>query len=721
MKQILQTSLGIKIKEVPTPYPCDNEIQVKVFNSLISVGTEANSMKAKTWSQKYETLKLRIDKSLNLFKEDGLKTLYNKVVSTISNSNVEGKYEPIGYSNSGIIMSKGKNVTDLNVGDRVACGGNAFAVHGEVAIIPKNLAVKLPDNVTFEEAAFTTVGSIAMQGIRRSEVRPGEWIIVYGVGLLGLLAVQIAKSWGLNIIAIDINDEKLNLAKELGADKVINSVTSDNSKSIVESCTNGYGADASIIYASTSSSEPVNNSFSLCRKKANIVIVGAVGMELDRGDFYMKEQNLIISTSYGPGRYDDQYEIKGHDYPIGHVRWTENRNMQEFVSLINKDKVDVKRLLTSTNDINQATTIYQKLASPLGDEIGVLFKFEHMEDNNSEAFYKDIITLSDKPILKDEINVGIIGAGGYVKEYILPYLTNSNTFNLLGLCNKTPHSSLETGNNSGFKYITGNHLDLLKDEDIDLIIIGTRHDLHSKLTLEALQHGKNVFVEKPLSLDRRGIDDILEELSKPSSPQLFIGFNRRYSSLIQDLKSKIVNRENPIMINFRINAGKIPKSVWVQDPEIGGGRIIGEGCHFIDLCNYIVEGEIESFNVTSIPVNNKEILADDNYILTINYNDGSMASVFYTAIGGGKQPKELLEVYTGSKSYVIEDFINYSEYSGSNIETNVLKEQDKGREFQIQEIVKSLKNEATLVPDIAYDINASLLSIFAQDRIYGKK
>lgn len=719
MKQIYQTNLGIKVKDVPIPFPNDNEVQIKVFNSLISVGTEANSMKTKTWTQKYEILKQRIEKSLDILKTDGFKVVYNKVVSTISSSNVESKYEPIGYSNSGIIVSKGKNVTNLNVGDRVACGGNTFAVHGEVAIIPKNLAVKIPKNVTFEEAAFTTVGSIAMQGIRRSEARPGEWVIIYGVGLLGLIAVQIAKSWGLHVMAIDINDDKLKLAKECGADKIINSITSKNIAKTVNACTNGYGVDASIIYASTSSSDPVNSSFTLCREKANIVIVGAVGMDLEREEFYRKEQNLIISTSYGPGRYDDEYELKGHDYPIGYVRWTENRNMQEFVSLMSLNKVDINKLLTSTNSVEEAPKIYQKLASPLNDEIGVLFKFKY-EIDNKEIFHRELIPINSDPLLKDQMNIGVIGAGGYVKSYILPNLQNNKNCNLVGLCNKTSHSSLETGKSAGFNYITGNYKDLLKDDTIDWIIIGTRHDLHAKLTLEALQHNKNVFVEKPLSLDIEGINKIREELNKTKT-KLFIGFNRRYSSLIQELKSKLTKRENPIMINFRINAGHIPVNSWVQDPLIGGGRIIGEGCHFIDLCNYIVEDEIKSFDINSISTNNNLIKSDDNYVLTINYKDGSMAIIFYTSIGGSKQPKELLEVYAEGNSYVVDDFTIYSEYSGTNIKTNKLNEQDKGREVQIQEILRNLKGKTSLIPNINYDINASLLSILAQERIHGKK
>ena len=350
----------------------------------------------------------------------------------------------------------------------------------------------------------------------------------------------------------------------------------------------------------------------------------------------------------------------------------------------------------------------------------MLFKFSNEIKDDNQIFHNELISIGNSPILKDQINVGIIGGGGYVKDYILPYIENNKNFNLIGLSNKTSHSSLEIGKSNGFNYITGNYKDLLEDKNIDLIIIGTRHDLHAKLTLEALQNNKNVFVEKPLSLNKEGIDEIIKELDKPSSRKLFIGFNRRYSILIQDLKSKINKRENPIMINFRINAGSIPNSSWVQDPLVGGGRIIGEGCHFIDLCNYIIEDEIKSFDINCIPINNKLIEADDNYILTINYEDGSIATIFYTSIGGRKQPKELFEVYAEGKSYVIDDFINYSEFSSRTIETNNLKEQDKGREVQMQEIFKNLKGETSLIPKETYDINASLLSIYAQERIHGK-
>ncbi len=719
MKQIFKTNLGIKVKDVPIPYPGDNEVQVKIFNSLISVGTEVNSMKAKTLTQKYEGSKIRVEKVLNLIKEDGLKLAYDKIVSKLSNAKIESSYAPIGYSNSGVIVAKGKNITKLNVGDRVACGGNTFAVHGQVAIIPKNLVVKLPDNVSYEAAAFTTVGSIAMHGIRRSGVKPGEWVIIYGVGLLGLIAVQIAKAWGLRIIAIDINNQKLELAKEFGANVIINSTESDNEIDIVNSVTNGYGADASIIYASTASSIPINSSFSLCREKANIVIVGAVGMELLREDFYRKEQNLIISTSYGPGRYDSEYEVKGNDYPIGYVRWTENRNMQEFVSLLSENNVSIDTLLTSTNDAENAPKVYQKLASPLTDEIGVLFNFNTKEGEDKPFLERELISIHHDAIKKDQINVGVIGAGGYVKNYILPYLKNNASFNLVALCNKTSQSSLEVGKAFKFNYVTGDYIDLLKDENIDLVIIGTRHDLHAQLTKEALQHGKNVLVEKPLSLTKEGVDEIIEELNKTNT-KLFIGFNRRYSVLTQKIKTELKDNKSPIMINFRINAGKIPVSSWIQDPNIGGGRIIGEACHFIDLCNYIVDDEVIAFDINNIPINNKSIECDDNFVLTIKYRNGSLATIFYSAIGGAKQPKELLEVYVEGTSYIVDDFTSYSKFTDTSKQMENLKEQDKGRESQIQEILKTLKGEPSLVPDISLDLGASLLSIYAQDKLYGK-
>lgn len=718
MKQIFKTNLGIRVKDVPISFPNDNEVLVKVFNSLISVGTEANSLKAKSWEQKREIAKVRVDKLLNLIQEGGLKMAYGKVIKTLSNSKVESKFDPIGYSNSGVIVAKGKNVLNLNVGDRVACGGNTFATHAEMVTVPSNLIVRIPDNVTFEEAAFTTVGSIAMQGLRRSDVKPGEWIIVYGVGLLGLLAVQIAKSWGLHVIAMDLNNDKLEIAKSFRADVTINLTENKKFKSVVNSVTNGFGADASIIYASTTSSAPVNNSFDLCREKANIVIVGAVGMNLIRDNFYRKEQNLIISTSYGPGRYDEAYEIKGNDYPIGYVRWTENRNMQEFVSLLSSKSLSINALLTSTHPIENASKIYQKLASPLNDEVGVLFSFNK---ESKEDIYKtsEPIQIHEKVIGKNEINIGVIGAGSYIKNYILPYIKNSPNFNLIGLSNKTSKSSLEVGKLYDFNYITGDYKDLLKDSRIDLIIIGTRHDLHAKITMEALEANKNVFVEKPLSLTLEEIQEIML-IKERTSARFFVGFNRRYSGLIQELKSKLLERESPVMINYRVNAGQIPSNSWVQDPNIGGGRIIGEACHFIDLCNYIIENEILSFEISSVPINNKNIYADDNFILMIKYQDGSMASIFYSSIGGSKQPKELLEVYWEGESYVIEDFMHYSEFSNTDKKVIQLKEQDKGRESQIKEVLKVLQGRPSLIPSLNFDINASLLSIYSQERLYGK-
>ena len=700
MKQILKNGSGINVFDVPIPTPGDNEILIAVEASVISTGTETMDMRPddKSFLEKLDEKRRLISKVKKIYDEKGLAFVSNVIKQKLSPAEQSFVFKPLGYSNAGKIIAKGRLVSAFAIGDRVACAGAGIASHAEFANIPINLAVKIPKNVNFETAAFTTIGSIALQGIRRANVSFGETIVITGLGLIGLLAVQIAKAWGLVVIGLDINPKRLELAKLMGADYCFSAVDATVDKKIKEITVNG--ADAVIIYASTRSSEPANQAMKFCRRKGRVVVVGSIGMELQRDEMYTKELDFVMSTSYGPGRYDTSYEIKGNDYPIGYVRWTENRNMIEFLRLASAGKIDVSALISNKFSIDQAEEAYQSLISKPAENISSLFFYPHKANEN----FAERVKLYNKSVVSGKIKVGIIGAGSFMQENHIPNILRlPEQFEIVAIANHSSANAKSAGEKYKVSYITTDYHEILNDQEIDMVVIGTRHNLHAVQTADAIKAGKHVLVEKPLALSQAELEVVKQAFQSNPSLHVAVGFNRRYSPLIQKAKQIIEQNHVPIAINYRINAGYFSPDHWIQDAEEGGGRIIGEVCHFIDLISYLTGSEIEKMNISHIPLDGKSVRSEDNLIVNFTFHNGSIGVLTYVSIGSNAMEKERIEIFTKGSSMVINDFKELLMFNTNQKDIH-LKKSDKGHYKEIEEFANLLIGKSSLIEPFSTDI-----------------
>jgi len=716
MKQIFITNGGPRALEVPLPTAGDNELLVAVCASVISTGTETMNMRKedKTIGEKLREKKEIINKVRQLLEQNGFKNTIEAIKNKLSPSEQALLFQPVGYSNTGIVVSKGNLVTDFNVGDRVACAGAGIAAHAEYSAVPVNLAVKVPEEVSYEAASFTTIGAIAMQGIRRANLTFGETVVITGLGLLGLLAVQIAKAWGLSVIGSDINPGRLELAKQLGADCCLNARDPNFKKHVME-FTHGHGADAVIIYASTRDSSPANQALDVCRKRGRVVVVGAVGMDLHRDSMYSNELDFVMSTSYGPGRYDKIYELKGVDYPIGYVRWTENRNMIEFVNLLARGAVKVEQLISRSFTIDQAQEAYRILVENPTDNISCLFNYQHREESIPIISY---MVVKPNMVTSEKIRVGIVGAGSFIQmNHLANILELPRDYEVVAIAEKTTSSAKSISEKYKPKYVTTDYKQLLNDPSIDLIIIGTRHNLHAKQVIDAITSGKNVLVEKPLAMNHEEVAMIEAALAANHNTIVTVGFNRRYSPLTQKVKSIIENNTSPIVINYRVNAGYLPPDIWIQDLEEGGGRIIGEVCHFIDLIVYLVSDNIKTINAIHIPPDGYNVKSEDNVIISLEFEKGSIGVLTYTSIGGQEMEKERLEIFINGGSMVIRDFVELQTFNCHQSGIS-LKKADKGHKVLIKELSKKLRDKDSLILPFDRDIEITKLTLAVLDQIH---
>ncbi len=709
MKQLFNQGGNIILEEVPAPICGENEILVKNIYSLISVGTETMSLHGGgkgvvgLASKAINNPEL-MHKAIEMVERDGIGKTF-KVIKEQTD-----KLASLGYSSSGIVLGVGKNITDIAIGDRVACSGAGYANHAEIICVPRNLVCKMPENVDFDEAAFTTIGAIAMQGIRRTQVQFGDSVVVVGLGLLGQIACQILKAAGAHVIGIDVMNERIKLAKELGAE-----ICFTGGKDAVDRVfkyTNRIGADSIIIYAATPSSEPVKQAIQMARKKGKVVVVGAVGMEIDRSPFYEKELDFLISCSYGPGRYDPLYEEKGVDYPIGYVRWTENRNMQEFLNMLSEKKVNVKQLIDYTFPIEEAAKAYEILNTEKRP-IGVLFKY----DGTIKKDLTKTIQLKPSAIKTDKINVAMIGAGGFAQAYHLPNLRKIPLYNIKAIVTRTGGNAKKIAEEYGAEYCTTDYKEVLKDENIDMVVIATRHDLHAPVIIDAANAGKHVFVEKPIAMNYEDCKRVYDAVTE-NKTNLTIGFNRRFSPLAQKAKRMVEKRKDPLMITYRVNSASMNKEHWINDPVEGGGAIIGEGCHFFDFCNWIVGREPLRIYAEMISSNDESIVDANNVISTIRYEDGSVASVIYTTIGNESFPKERIEIFVDKGAIAIDDFKELI-VSGLGGKGEKLKRIEKGQSNLIDEYGRFLKGESKNIdlPLVVDGVKATICSLKVLDAL----
>ncbi|WP_353661137.1 bi-domain-containing oxidoreductase [Hydrogenimonas sp. SS33] len=688
MKQLIQSyktgELGLF--DVPVPVCDDHGILVKTTASLVSAGTEKMivDIAKKSLLGKAKARPDLVKQVVDKMKKEGVKNTLEKVFSKLDTP------IPLGYSCAGRVLEVGRLVEGVSVGERVACGGAGYANHSEVNYIPKNLFVKIPENVDDVDASFVTVGAIALQGVRQTAPTLGENIAVMGLGLLGQLTVQLLKANGCRVIGSDIDPDKMELAKKLGADETCHA--GDLVKKAME-FSNGYGVDAVIITASTASNQPIIDAGDISRMRGRVVVVGMVGMDIPRNEYYKKELTLKLSMAYGPGRYDPEYEEKGIDYPYDLVRWTEQRNFEAFLNLIAEGKITPKDLITHRFDFDDAMKAYDLLEGKVQEKyLGIVLTYTRDIDLEKNK----IVQISAKPVTADHINVGLVGAGNFTKSVILPNLKKVGGYDLVGLCTATGVSAHGTGEKHGFKYITTNEEEIFRNDEINAVFVTTRHDRHAGSVLRAIESKKHCFVEKPLCIKEEELEAIAAAYDGSTIVQ--VGFNRRFSPLIRKMKEKV--GDAPMSLMYRVNAGIIPREVWIQDPEVGGGRIVGEVCHFIDTCSYLIGSEVAKVYAACIHKNDKSIPDEDNVSIVLSYENGSTATINYYAYGDAGMPKEYLELFANGISMQMNDFRELAVYAKGHREKSKNANQDKGFVDEFKAFREAVK---TGRPAIAFD------------------
>ena len=684
MKQVLQNRKTGRpfVGEVPVPALQRGRVLVRTVASLISAGTEraAVELVSKGLVQEARQRPDLVKAVVAKVKNEGLLNTFVSVRDKMAAS------QALGYSAAGVVAAVAEDVTEFQVGDRVACAGVGFASHAEVLSVPKNLCVHLPENVSFESGAYGTLGAIALQGVRLAEPTLGESVVVIGLGLVGQLTVQLLKANGCRVFGLDLDQSRVSLALELGADKAI--VSNDEAAKEIEAWTRGYGADAVLITAATDSNQPVELAARVSRLKGRVIVVGMTGMDIPRAPFFSRELKLIISMSYGPGRYDPEYEERGQDYPLPYVRWTEKRNIESFLALIGDGRVNVERLTTHRFSITEADRAYQLISGDLQEpNLGVVLNYDP-----EAAVLRKISLGAAAPVRKSEksIVVGVIGAGGYVPAMLLPHF-KSEGVEFRSIATASGISAHDVGKKFGFAEAVSSADEVFDDASINLVVIGTRHDTHAELARAALERNKHVFVEKPLALDDQQLESVLE-VAAGSSAKLMVGFNRRFSPLAQRAKEFFSSCETPLSILYRVNAGRIPKEHWTQNALEGGGRIVGEVCHFIDLMQYLTESLPVSVFAESISAKSGKIVDADSVFITLRFADGSNGTVAYLSEGDKGLAKERVEIFGGGRVFVLDDFRRATLYKDGREEQVTLKAQDKGQQAQVRAICASVRD-----------------------------
>lgn len=705
MKQVLQSYRTGKtwLADVPVPKCARGGVLVRNRCSLISAGTERmlTELAKKSLLSKAKARPELVRQTIAKARSEGIKPTVEKVFAKLD--------EPIalGYSAAGEVIEAGPEAGDLRPSDRVAAAGGGYASHAEFNFVPRNLCVRVPDGVSYADAAFTTVGAIALQGVRQAGPLLGERIVVVGLGLLGLLTVQMLKANGCAVLGADPKEERVHLAGRLGADAVA-------AADVAEACdafTGGRGADAVIIAAATSGNGPIETAAEVSRRKGRVVAVGAVGLNVPRDAFYKKELELRLSMSYGPGRYDPNYEEGGVDYPFPYVRFTEQRNMESFLYLVQQGKVTPGELVTHTVPFENALDGYALLDGSRADSsgsadgadsadrshrsnsepLGILLEYPKNADAATSvrlprasshsrpprASSSTTSATADRPTL----GVGFVGAGNFARSVLLPRFSRMKDVALTAVCTATGRSARQAGRRFGFATAATDPAVLLEDPATHAVVVATRHDSHATLAAAALRAGKHVFVEKPLCIREAELEEVGSALAEAHAaghrPCLMVGFNRRFSPHAHALRTAFAGRRTPLAISYRVNAGGVPPGHWVHDPAVGGGRIVGEGCHFVDFCGALTGRNPVAVTAAALAQDRPGALPSDSVAITVEYADGSLAAIQYFAGGHRDMKKERCEVFAGGRSAVIDDFRSTTFFGGGGSD-GLRGKQDKG-------------------------------------------
>ena len=697
MKQIIQSLRTGKtiLDEIPAPSIRKGCVLIETSYSLVSLGTEKMLVefgKSNLFSkarQQPEKVKQVLDK----IKTEGifptLEAVFNKLEHPL----------PLGYCNVGRVIAVGDEVCEFKIGDRVASNGQ----HAEIVCVPKNLAALIPNNVSDEEACFTVIGSIGLQGIRLLNPTFGETIVVFGLGLIGLITAQLLKANGCNVIGVDIDETKLALCEKWGI-ITFNPNDGDVVKMVNEH-TNNIGADGVIITASSKTDEIISQSARMSRKRGRIILVGVVGLNISRSEFYEKELTFQVSCSYGPGRYDEEYEQRGIDYPIAFTRWTEKRNFTAILNAMSSKSLMVKDLITEEVELEDYLGIYNSIGK--NRSIASLLKYKKNVDNKSK--YSNTVSLQNRNFSKSKGVIGIIGAGNFTKMTMLPSLKGSGAlYKYIASAGGVNGTALAKKYN--FTHSTTDYKEILNDIDVDLVFITTRHNQHAYQVVEALKKGKHVFVEKPLALNSEELNLIIDAYkSAPNMPTLTVGFNRRFSPHSIEIKKALVN-SGPLNIIATMNAGYIPPNVWIHDLKVGGGRIIGEACHYIDFASYLTGSKVISVCMNSLGCDNDE--ATDNASILLKYEDGSNVVLNYFSNGSKSYSKERIEIYNQDRIIVLDNFIKTEAFGFKNFR-GLRTKLDKGHRNQFHELLKRVKFEGEPLIEFESIINTTKASFAA--------
>ncbi|MDD5757822.1 MAG: Gfo/Idh/MocA family oxidoreductase [Desulfobulbaceae bacterium] len=706
------------VEEVPAPLVEAGTVLVKVHHSCISIGTEMSGLKTSglpLWKRALRQPE-NVKKVLAMTASLGVSKTCSVIQGRLSGG------VATGYSAAGEVVSVGEGVKDIRLGDRVACAGAQCAHHAEIIRVPRNLSVVLPEGLDFAKASTVTLGAIALQGVRRANPLLGENFVVIGLGILGQLTAQFLKTNGCKALGVDINRKRIELALSLGLD---NGLHPDEGSCIdqVFRLTDGLGADGVIVAAATPSDDVVSMAFNMCRRKGRVVIVGDVGLNLKRADIYKKELDFFISTSYGPGRYDSSYEEKGNDYPVAYVRWTENRNMLAYLRLLNEGRVKINPLVAATYPISQVEDAY---AAAQNEEKPMMVLLSYPQRTSKPLLHRVVANPVASSAKSGRIRLALVGAGGFAKGMHLPNIQSlSDRFHLQAVVSRSGHNAIATAKQFDANYSTTDYQIVLKDPDIDAVIISTRHNLHAEMALAALAAGKHVLLEKPLALTRQGLLEIEEFYSREvfagRPPILFTGFNRRFSAYARRIKDLVQERSNPMILNYRMNSGFIPQEHWVHSEE-GGGRNIGEACHIYDLFTYLTGSKVISVDAVAISPPTKGYYgANDNFIATLAFLDGSIATLTYTALGTKEFPKEQLEVYVDGKVLLMTEYKSLKVF-GSKAKGIESKTIDKGQKEELKAFADAILNGGEWPIALWEQIQATEISFHVEQSIMaGKK
>ena len=687
MKQVFLSQGKAIVKDVPTPILNENMVLVEVMYSCISSGTERATLNATGQSLASRVVKQgqqNIVKVLETLRKSGLQTTISLVRNTLE------KVLAVGYSCSGVVIAAGNNVKTLKVGDLVACAGAGFAVHGQFVTVPELLTVKVEKESSLRSAAATTIGAIALHGLRRAQLQFDDIVCVQGLGLLGLITVQLAVLAGYRVIGIDVNEERMALARTYGAFCVINA-TSETATQELNFATQHLGADATIVTAPGSDASILEFAITATRRKGKIVIVGDAQISVAREELYTKEIDLLISCSYGPGRYDAQYEMQGIDYPYSYVRWTENRNLQSIARLIDEEKLNFADLLTKEFSIQDASQAYDLLGT--SSTLGIILSYQdHAEvvaeedKPNQERFEAPAVHFKTA---KDTVNIAWVGTGGFSITELMPTFLNNPQVKLHALADAHIQTVVNTARQFSIENYTNDYKHLLADENIDAFVVATPHKVHTEQLLDILGTGKAVFVEKPICINEQQLQQLSQFHAQVPNAPWHVDFNRRHAPMIVQTKNIIAQRSSPLMITYRVNAGYLPATHWIQSAE-HGGRIVGEVCHFVHLLIFLVGSLVTRITVSTAGWGRKDMSNADTLSAQLSFADGSVASIVYAANGNTKLEKERMEIFWDGKAITLEDYRVLQGFGLGPTFNRMMHSPDKGYTDSIKYFVDGL-------------------------------